>query len=320
MTLPEIPAPHRVELSGLTLSVHEAGEGPAVVFCHGFPDLARSWAHALAAVAGAGYRGLAADGRGYGGSDAPPEVSDYDIVHLTGDLVGLLDAKGIDRAVFVGHDWGGFVVWAMPLLHPERCLGVVGVNTPYVPSPTTAMFRLAFPDPEKFYVLWFQDEGVAEARLDPQARRVLQIVHQRLGEPETLGMANLEDANPFRNVEELSLDGEPLLSPEELDLYADAYARNGFRGPVNWYRNLDRNAELVPQHGKQVLELPCLMVTSAWDVALPPSAADGMKDLCSDLERVDIAACGHFTPREKPVELSRALVDWLDRKIRPIAG
>ena len=141
------PAPRKIDLPArenqpaISLSVHEAGTGPAVVFCHGFPELAYSWRHQVPAVAAAGFRAIAPDQRGYGDSSAPPEVSQYGITELTGDLVGLLDAMEIDRAVFVGHDWGGFVAWAMPVLHPDRTAGVIGVCTPYMAMPGTAQLR-----------------------------------------------------------------------------------------------------------------------------------------------------------------------------------
>lgn len=324
--MPEFPEARRIALPDIQLSVHEAGEGPAVVFCHGFPDLARCWAHPLRAVAAAGYRAIAPDQRGYGGSDAPAAIRDYDIRHLTGDLAHLLDALEVDRAVFVGHDWGGFVAWAMPVIHPSRCLGVVGVNTPYVAPPATDLLRAVFPDPDKLYMLWFQQEELPEATLDPRARKVFELLMRRPGgPPESQGIQSMQDANPFRRLDEIQpgdpllVRGEPLLSPEELLLYTKAYAANGFHGPVSWYRNLDRNRELEPEVGTRKLELPCLMVTAAWDVALPPSSADAMPALVRDLERVDIDACGHWTPREKPEELSAALVDWLDRRIRPLA-
>ena len=122
----------RANQGSIDLTVHETGEGPAVVFCHGFPELAYSWRHQLPAVAAAGFRAIAPDQRGYGDSSAPPNISDYGLTELTGDMAGLLDALEIDRAIFVGHDWGGFVAWAMPLLYPDRTAGVVGVCTPYM--------------------------------------------------------------------------------------------------------------------------------------------------------------------------------------------
>jgi pimeloyl-ACP methyl ester carboxylesterase len=298
----------------VTLDVHEAGDGLPVVLCHGFPELAYSWRHQIAALADAGYHALAPDQRGYGGSDRPSDIEAYGLDHLTSDLVGLLDARGIEKAVFAGHDWGGFIAWAMPLLHPDRCLGVIGVNTPYVPFPTTNLLRLVFPDPKKLYILWFQEEG-ADAFLDAHCRMIFEKLMRRARKPEVENLTQMEAANPFLDIEELTIDTQPpLLSDDEIQVYVDAFTKSGFFGPVSWYRNADRNAEIVPGVGTQVLELPTLMVTAEWDPALPPTAADGMPAVCTDYERVDVPQCGHWTQQEKPEELNRAMIDWLRRK------
>ena len=160
-----LPTPCRVTLAAppsiggepldpITLSVYAAGPeaSPAVVLCHGFPDLACSWRRQIEALSQAGFRVLAPDQRGYGASDCPAATEAYDLEHLTGDLVGLLDAHDIERAVFAGHDWGGFVVWAMAVLHPERTAGVIGVNTPYLAFPKMELLRQLVPDEDKLYV------------------------------------------------------------------------------------------------------------------------------------------------------------------------
>jgi pimeloyl-ACP methyl ester carboxylesterase len=309
----QFPAAQRVDMGEVTLEVHEAGEGLPIVLCHGFPELAYSWRHQIAALADAGYQVLAPDQRGYGGSDCPTDVEAYDLVHLTNDLVGLLDARGIEKAVFAGHDWGGFVAWAMPTLHPDRCLGIIGVNTPYVPFPTTDMLRLVFPDPKKLYILWFQEEG-AEAVLEAHCRMVFDKMMRSGQASELANLTELEDANPFLRINELTTDATPILSDDDIQVYVDGFTKSGFFGPVSWYRNIDRNNELVPGIGTQVLELPTLMVTAEWDAALSPSTADGMSAVCKDHERVDLLECGHWTQQEKPEELNRAMIEWLDRK------
>ena len=187
----DLPPARRVEVSDVTLSIHEAGSGPAVVLCHGFPELAYSWRHQLPALADAGFRAIAPDQRGYGASERPEPVDAYDLEHLTGDLVGLLDALGIERAVFAGHDWGGFVAWAMPVLHPGRTAGVIGVNTPYLPRPafppTQMMRALVGGLDEKLYLLWFQQPGVAEAVLGQHTRRLFDVLMVRGRPPEEVG-------------------------------------------------------------------------------------------------------------------------------------
>ncbi|MCI0633533.1 MAG: alpha/beta hydrolase, partial [Actinobacteria bacterium] len=310
---------------GITLAVHELGEGPAVVFCHGFPELAFSWRHQLPALAAAGFRAIAPDQRGYGASDRPDAIAAYDMQHLTGDLVALLDALGIPRAVFVGHDWGGFVAWAMPVLHPERCAGVIGVNTPYLPRsavpPTQLMRMLVGGRDERLYILWFQKPGVADDVLARDVRRVFDVLMRRAIPPEELMARHAAsgelDMNPFRRLAEVELTGDPFLTRDEMDVYVRAFERTGFTGALHWYRNFDRNWETAPAVGAVKIGVPALMVTAQWDPVLRPEMAAGMPALVPDLETVMIERCGHWTQQEKPDELNRILVDWLGRRFRP---
>jgi pimeloyl-ACP methyl ester carboxylesterase len=328
----ELPDPQRVDLPAatgacgaalepITLSVHEAGprDGTAVVLCHGFPELAYSWRHQVQPLADAGFRVIVPDMRGYGASDRPEPIASYDLEHLTGDMARLLDALEIEKAVFAGHDWGGFVVWGMPIAFPTRTAGVIGVNTPNVPMPTTALMRAAIPDDEKLYILWFQEPGVAESVLDRNPRVCFEKLMRGAFEPsgglaERAGAGDGIDANPFRRLEELPELGEALLSEQEIDVYARAFEASGFRGGINWYRNIDRNASLFPEIGAQKLDLPCLMITAEWDGALRPEMAAGMPAVCSDLEMKMIDRCGHWTQQDKPDELNAILVDWLKRR------
>jgi pimeloyl-ACP methyl ester carboxylesterase len=330
----DFPPARRVELPprmtssgardpGLALSVHEAGMGPAVVLCHGFPELAYSWRHQIPVLAAAGFRVIAPDQRGYGGSDAPAAVEAYDLEHLTGDLVALLDALGIERAVFAGHDWGGFVTWAMPVLHPERTAGVIGVNTPYMPFPSTDVLRQMYPDEDRLYILWFQRPGIAESVLDAHPRLVFDKVMRRgVAGRSSLGRAAREgrDANPFRRLEQMEPAGPPLLDAQEIEVYTRAFAARGFRGGINWYRNVDRNWRQFPDIGARRLELPCLMVTAEWDFALPPELAAGMPAVCADLETHLIRECGHWSQQERPDELNRVMAGWLTRRFRSRGG
>ena len=190
--LPDRVTAAGVREPGITLSVHEAGRGPAVVLCHGFPELAYSWRHQIPAIADAGFRAIAPDQRGFGGSDAPESIEAYGMEQLTGDLAGLLEAVGVERAIFVGHDWGGFVAWAMPVLHPGVTAGVIGVNTPYIPFPTTEFLRQLF---EK-QTIRRMEQGTLTAE-----------------ETEKLGVALMRLEETVRD-----LAGRFGLSPEELNL------------------------------------------------------------------------------------------------------
>jgi pimeloyl-ACP methyl ester carboxylesterase len=309
-----------VHANGIRMRITEEGNGPAVVLCHGFPELGHSWRHQLPALAAAGFHAIAPDQRGYGGTDAPAAVEQYDIHHLTGDLVGLLDTLDVAKAVFVGHDWGGLIVWMMPLLHPTRTAGVVGVNTPYLPrgpmSPIT-MLRAVFG--ENYYAVHFQEPGVADAGLARDVRRVFTQLLRR-GVPIAEVEAAMARAGRMRNLVEAIAEGEPLgeplLTDADLQVYVDTFTRTGFTGGLNWYRNLDRNWETTPQLDGARIEVPSLMVTAEWDFVLRPEMAEPMRSYVTDLETVMIPRCGHWTQQEKPGELNQILVRWLAARFR----
>ena len=218
----------------------------------------------------------------------------------------------------MGHDWGGLVAWMMPLLHPARTAGVVGVNTPYLPRasmPPVAMLRAAFG--ETHYMVHFQEPGVADAGLARDVRRVFTQLSRR-GVPPEAAVARLAAWGRMPTMVEMveSPDslGEPLLEEGDLAVYVDAFTRTGFTGGLNWYRNLDRNWETTPELAGARITVPSLMVVAEWDAALPPALAEPMRGLVDDLELVTIPRCGHWTPQERPDELNRILVDWLRRR------
>ncbi len=315
----QVELPDRPGQRGVLLAVHERGEGPAVVLCHGFPELAFSWRYQLDALAKAGFRAIAPDQRGYGESFRPERIDEYGLTELCGDMAGLLDALAIERAVFVGHDWGGMVAWGMPVLYPERTAGVIGVCTPYISmSGTDALRALVDGDEERHYVLWFQKPGVAESVMDGRVRFLFERM-LRAGIPleqfeERVMRDGKLDMNPFQRLEEFEAVSEPIVSAEELDVYVAAFEKTGFGPGIHWYRNIDRNAAEHPEIGRQKLDLPCLMLTAAWDGALRPEMAAGMPALCSDLEMHQIERAGHWVQQERPDEVNARMVDWLERR------
>jgi pimeloyl-ACP methyl ester carboxylesterase len=327
--MPVFPAPRRIEVSPrdavetITLSVHEiAPESPvadtAVIFCHGFPDLAFGWRNQLSAIADAGFHAIAPDQRGYGASSAPAAVEAYGIANLTGDLVGLLDALEIERAVFVGHDWGGFVAWAMPVLHPDRVIGVAGLCTPYMPFPSVEKhLAVVAGEAERQYVAWFQQAGAAEVEMDSKVRPILtRILRTAVPLEETIRFA-LSDGklnmNPFKDAERWPILGERLGSERDLDVYCDAYEKAGFRGGINWYRNIDRNAAEHPGIGIQPLDIPCLMMTAEWDPGMRPEFTDKMTAVCPDLELHNLKQVGHWIQQEARETVNELLIAWLNQ-------
>jgi epoxide hydrolase A/B len=310
-----------VKTNGVELHVEEAGDrgAPVVLLAHGFPELAYSWRHQLPALADAGFHAVAPDQRGYGRSSRPEAIDDYDIVHLTDDLVGVLDAVGAEKAVVVGHDWGSMVATGMATLHPDRVRGLVNMSVPFLPraplSPVT-LFKQVFGD-TFFYILYFQEPGVADANLgaDPATtmRRMLAGVKVREGDTlETVGMQSADPDAGF--VERLpEPDGLPdWLSQEELDFYISEFTRTGFTGGINWYRNFDRNWELTAHIDGVKVDAPSLFIGGKQDpvVAMsPPGVGDAF--LSDHRGNVMIDDAGHWVQQEKPAETNAALIDFL---------
>jgi len=314
------PSTHerRVATNGIELHVVEAGQGFPVVLAHGFPDLSYSWRHQIPVLADAGYHVLAPDQRGYGRSDRPSAVEDYDILHLTDDLVGLLDDIGAERAVFVGHDWGAMVAWHLVLLHPQRVAGVMGLSVPFVPrpaAPPTELMRAIFAG-RFFYFLYFQEPGVADADLAADTgetmRRMLaglQVDHADGGE---LSGLSAPDGTGFVD----RLPPVPTLpdwlSQEELDHYTAEFTRTGFTGGINWYRNVDRSWALTPQLDGVNVRVPAAFITGSADpVALmsPAAVMDGRLD--DERGRLVVEGAGHWVHQQAPAEVNAELLRFL---------
>lgn len=311
---------HRqIETNGIRMHVAEAGSGFPVLLCHGFPELWYSWRHQMTALAEAGFHAIAPDQRGYGDTDAPQAIDAYTIHHLVGDLTGLLDALNIEKAVIVGHDWGGFVVWQMALLAPHRVAGVVGVNTPFFPRfpmRPLAMMRATAQD-NFHYILYFQEPSVAESELERDVPRSLRGFYQPPNR-ELMELLRNVPMGAFGPAGGGILDRLPdappgaFLSAEDFAVFVAGFQKSGFRGGLNWYRNFDRNWELTAYlHNAKVLQ-PALMVTAELDVVLRPEMAVGMEAWVPNLRRtVLIEGSGHWTQQEKPAAVNAALLEFL---------
>ena len=304
--------------NGVDLRIYEAGQGPPVVLAHGFPELAYSWRHQLPALARAGYRAIALDQRGYGGSSQPAAIEAYDIEHLTGDLLAVLDDIGEDKAVFVGHDWGSMVVWQLSLLAPERVAGVVGMSVPFLPRaplPPLQLMRRAFAD-SFFYILYFQEPGVADADLgrDPATTMRRMLAGVKLQDGASFDSTGLSAGDGRGFVDRLPepQDLPTWLSQAELDHYVAEFSRTGFTGGINWYRNFDRNWELTERLTGAKVEVPSLFIGGRLDPVLlmsPPSIQDGW--LVDHRGNVFVDDAGHWVQQEKPAEVNAALLDFL---------
>jgi pimeloyl-ACP methyl ester carboxylesterase len=309
----DFPAPRAINVGSSTLSVHEAGAGPAIMLVHGWPEIAYSWKKQIGPLSAAGYRVIAPDLKGFGGSSAPHDKSLYDIRHMTDDLARLLDALGLDQAIFCGHDWGGAIVWPMAQLHPARVAGVIGVCTPHRPPPPVApltILRNRFG--EKHYFIQFQEDGVVERLFASDLERFFRLMFRRpptRAEIERLGARLLDLPGRFRDGPSPD-PAATIISDEDLKVYVDAYSRSGFRGGVNLYRNVDRNYEIM-REVDPLIDKPALFVGAALDAFLPPSGADGMEKIVPKLEKAIIDNCGHWVMWEQPDALNEILLRWL---------
>jgi len=330
----QMPPVQRAQVNGIEMAYYEAGprgEGVPIVLCHGFPELAFSWRHQIKALGEAGRWVIAPDQRGYGLTSRPKDVADYDMEHLTGDLAALLDHLGVEKAIFCGHDWGGIVVWQMPLFHPDRVAGVIGLNTPFMaraPADPIAIMRARFG--EQMYIVHFQKPGEADAVLDGDVAKAISFFMRRpmpgtpaasgglsgsfSGKPDESAPASTFALIKMVEMYDPAVDPRPeLLTKDEMAAFVETFQRTGFTGGINWYRNFTRNWQRS-EGVEQLVRVPGLMVMAEKDAVLPPSAANGMEAYVPDLEKALIEDSGHWTQQEKPDEVNRVILDWLDRR------
>jgi pimeloyl-ACP methyl ester carboxylesterase len=311
---------HRiVETNGIRMHVAEAGKGPLVVLCHGFPESWYSWRHQLAFLAEAGFRAVAPDMRGYGQTDRPEAIDQYSLFHLVGDIVGLVDALGEEKAVVVGHDWGAPVAWHAALMRPDRFRGVAGLSVPFRPrgpvAPTTVMPQ----SPEAtFYQLYFQERGVAEAELEKDARAsVTRILVGGSGDaPQDRPFFMVRRGGGFLDALDTPKKLPAWLTEADVDFYTAEFARTGFRGALDWYRNIDRNWQLTAPFQGAKISVPALYVAGDRDLVVKfPGTEKLLAALPTFIPRLTktimLPGCGHWTQQERPREVNEALIEFL---------
>jgi len=317
---------HRVvESNGIRMHVAEAGAGPLVVLCHGFPESWYSWRHQLMALAEAGFHAVAPDMRGYGQTDRPEAIDQYSLLHLVGDVVGLVDALGERTAVVVGHDWGAPVAWHAALMRPDRFRGVIGLSVPYRQRgsvrPTTAMPKT--PD-AMFYQLYFQEPGVAEKELERDPSRSMRALlvgasgdaTPRAGAAGGLPPGMVPRGGGFLDALDAPDALAGWLTQADVDFYAGEFAKSGFRGGLNWYRNIDRNWELLAPYKGAKVTVPALYVAGDRDLVVRFPGMDklipSLKDTIPGLRKtIMLPGCGHWTQQERPQEVNAAILDFL---------
>ncbi len=312
-----------VETNGVRLRAVVEGAGPLVVFVHGFPESWYSWRHQIGPVAAAGFTACAIDVRGYGGSDKPGPVEAYDMETLVADVAGVIEAHSPDRkAILVGHDWGAPIVWYTALTRPDRVRAVAGLSVPYTGVPKASFLDLvteAFTRRGRFfYQAYFQDEGVAEAEMEGDVRGALRKFYYAISGDAPDGawppdkrhgdtlLHRLQDPQQF----------PAWLTAADEDFYVGEFAQSGFRGPLNRYRNHDRDFAFLSRFEGRTIEQPALFIGGARDLVLKMAPGVDvvalMKGMLPDLRGAHVLeGCGHWTQQERPAEVNALLLPWL---------
>ena len=310
----DFPQPQIIDVNGVSLEVFSAGQGTPLVLCHGWPEHAYSWRYQIQPLVDAGYHVIVPNQRGYGYSSRPDRVTDYDIEHLTGDLVGLLDYFGYEQAGFIGHDWGAIIVWNLAMMHRQRVSAVANLSVPFMQRGPTEWVgfweKMLGGD---FYIVHFNRQmGVADEVFAANTRQFLNNMYrtnQWQHPPVSLGpgmnMINMATMPELAD----GMPGDPLMSDEDMQVFLDAFARSGFTGGINWYRNFSRNWDIIGAFEQRIYQ-PTLMIYGDYDM-VPKS--ENLQDFVSDLT-VQSFPCGHWIQQERPEETNMALLDWLSKK------
>ena len=309
-----MPKSSMLKTNGIELEVFQAGQGGIpIVLCHGWPELAYSWRYQIPALVDAGYHCIVPNQRGYGASDKPSAVEAYDIHHSTDDQNGLLDVLGIDKAIYVGHDWGAIMLWQHALLNPDRIIGLANMSVPFKPrepSDPVAFWEKVLG--ENFYLVHFNRQpDVAARSFDANPKRVLTNLYRskhwlEKSPPQPDGYSIVQSAEVDNS------RGELILSEEELSVFVEAFEKGGFVAPCNWYRNFTRNWQTMG-HIEQSIELPCLMIYGEHDMVPKLDMSNTVLDL--EIHTID---CGHWIQQERPELTNKILLQWLERKIQPL--
>jgi pimeloyl-ACP methyl ester carboxylesterase len=288
-------------VNGIDLAVHAEGSGPLVVLAHGFPDVALTWRRQVPALVAAGYRVVAPDMRGYGASSRPEPVEAYRSDVLGNDLLGLLDHEGVERAHFVGHDWGASTVWPLGLTHPDRVLSLTGLSVPYAPpspAPPTEIFRRRLG--EDFYMLRFHRDDVIPVLERDVAHTLALVLNGRIDDP-----------GP-----DVTVDRPAWLPADVFQEYVAAFTRTGFAAALRYYRNLDANWRLATERETTLIEAPSLFVTGSHDPVTLFMRAENTADFFRALEQHVVDDAGHWVHQEGPDHVNTLLLDHLLRADR----
>jgi pimeloyl-ACP methyl ester carboxylesterase len=317
-------AHRRIAVNGIEMHVAEAGAGPLVLLCHGWPELWYSWRYQLTALAEAGFRAVAPDMRGFGRTEAPNDVAAYTIFHNVGDMVALVSALGEKRAAIVGHDWGAPVAWHAAQMRPDVFSVVAGLSVPFRRRGRAApLDMLKKAGKGDYYWIYFQDQAAEEEFARDAAFTLRRLFHIGFGETPREDRMSLyvDRAKGFLGTARDPVPLPPWLTERDIDVFATEYRRTGFRGGLNWYRNIDRNWELTAPWQDAVITQPALFIAGSRDAVITGSmgqrALDELDNVVPNLKRkVLIDGAGHWIQQERPNEVNTALIGFLRDELR----
>lgn len=321
-----MPTTRDLAVNGLSMRITEHGSGQPVIMCHGFPGLGYTWRHQLQAIGDAGWHAVAPDMRGYGHTDRPIDVADYDAEHVAGDLIGLLDALGHERAVFVGHDFGAGAVWDIAMRHPDRVAAVIVLSVPFLGRPLTRpsdTFATMAKD-HFLHLHYFQQIGPADDELNSHPEQFLTSIYWALS-----GAFRYMDIWQHPSDGHGYLDVLPTAPPLPWDWLSEAdlqrmladFSVSGFSGGLNWYRASDLRWEQTVQFATATVDVPAAFICGANDTVLEMAGPDPigqMRNRVTDLRAVEILpGAGHFVQLERPTEVNTAMIDFLSQLGQP---
>lgn len=306
--------PHFVDTNGIRMAVYEQGEGQPVIFLHGFPELAFSWRHQIPALAGAGYRAIAPDLRGYGQTGGPEDVEAYRVAELINDVLGLMDALEYETATLVGHDWGALLMWHLAMRAPERVERLIGLNIPHTPrSPIDpiALFRRRLGD--DFYIVNFQESDEADRTFASDPRRFFTNLMRKNQLPRAVFDQLPDEMKVFSLINLMQRDdvgGDAILTANELDYFVSAFETSGFTKPINWYRNWSRNWSEF-EGTSDMIDIPTLFIAAADELVVGPEHVESMRLVVPNVQIETLSPCGHWSQQEHPYKVNQLIIEWL---------
>jgi pimeloyl-ACP methyl ester carboxylesterase len=312
---------HTILVNGIQMHVAEQGKGPLVVMCHGWPELWYSWRHQLTAIAQAGFRAVAPDMRGFGRTDAPASKDDYTILHTVGDIVGLVSALGESKAIVIGHDWGAPVAWTAAMMRPDVFPAVAAMSVPHRPRSAEAPLKtLRAAGLGGYYWLYFQTPGVAEAEFERDVSTTLRKLLYGVSGDAPIDRENpmvIPEGHGFLDRLAVAPSLPKWLTEQDVQTMVAEYERTGFRGGLNWYRNIDRNWELTAPWHNATIDQPALFIAGTRDPVIAGKrgkiAIESMSKVVRNLKTVMLEGSGHWIQQERPHEVNAALLEFLNR-------